>query len=136
MAKEEGMHFVRVIPLTQEGVVEFSAWEKAKWIGIWERPYNVKSTKPHLIFEDCPGARQITYRMLILHGQAQLPMDEKWMPIPVWWQTRKSFGTLWLNASAQKKTAEPERGKTPATMVEPDQLVEVPDAENVVVYSK
>jgi hypothetical protein len=88
--------FISVVPLERPGVIEFGAWEKAKWLGVWLKPFNVKTTMPHLVFLDCPTTRQIIFRLLILEGQAPLPVDpnEDWTPfgIPAW-QTRRSFGT-------------------------------------------
>lgn len=115
------MRFVSVVPLERPGVIEFAAWEKARWIGIWLKPFNVKTEIPHLVFLDCPTARQITFRFLVLEGQAPLPSDpdEDWtlMTIPVW-QTRRSFATLWLSSNCFSKAEQPKRGLLEARAVE------------------
>jgi hypothetical protein len=74
--------------------------------------------------------------MLVLEGQAAIPLDEKWLPLSLWFNTRKSFATIWMNAAARKKTGEPERGEAKAKEVVADKLVGVEDLENAVVYAK
>ncbi len=121
--------FISVVPLEKPGVLEFTAWEKATWMGIWMKPFNVKSEIAHLIFCDCPTARQITFRFLFLEGQAQLPVDpdEEWSAIGLpTWPTRRSFGTLWLSKNCFSKTEEPKRGRLPARQVETNPITEPP----------
>ena len=134
------MKFVSVVPLEKPGVIEFSAWTLAKWIGIWMKPWNERTFIPHLAFLDCPDARQVTWRMLILEGQAQMPIDENeiWSPMGVQvWSTRRSFGTLWMSnhCHARANEVELKRGDLPALTVEakaiktPDlQMAEEPEA--------
>lgn len=133
MAKEkgDGMHFISVVPL-ERGIVEFEAWENARWLGIWQRPYNIKTTRPYLIFENYPAGRQIIYRFLILEGLAALPTDEKFSPLQFVWQTRKSFASLWISTSCQGKRREPDRGATVAKEVRLEK--EIPD--EITAYAK
>lgn len=117
-----GMKFISVVPLEKPGVIEFPAWENAKWLHVWQKPWNERTTIPHLVFYDCPSARQITYRMLILQGQAQMPIDaggEEWSPLGLGWETRRSFGTLWMSNYCYSKAAELQRGSLVAIEVEP-----------------
>lgn len=125
------MRMISVVPLERPGVMEFSAWELARWLGIWMKPFNQKMEIPHLAFLDCPTARQITFRFLVLHGQAELPWEEKeewsYLGLQVW-PTRRSFGTLWLSNSCFSKKEEPDRGRLKARVVEKEALGE-PDVK-------
>jgi hypothetical protein len=119
--------FITVCPLERPGVIEFGAWENTVWLSIWMKPYNQKSEIAHLIFLDCPTARQITYRLLFLEGQAQLPIDaeEDWSILGVnAWSTRRSFGTLWISKNCFAKSLEPKRGRLVATTIETKPIVE------------
>jgi len=117
-----GMRFVHVVPLERPGVIEFPAWELAKWLGLWMKPWNERTTIPHLVFLNCPSGRQITFRMLILEGQAQMPIDPggeewAWLGLPIW-RTKRSFAGLWMSNYCQSKASELKRGSLVATEVE------------------
>lgn len=132
MAKKKGddalhMKYVSVVPMETAGVIEFRAWELAKWLGVWMKPFNQKTSIPHLVFLDSPSQRQITFRMLILEGQAEMPMDESedWSPLGLEvWPTRRSFGTLWMSTHCYAKTAELRRGRLVAREVEAEAVSE------------
>jgi len=119
------MKFVSVVPLERPGVIEFPAWELARWLYIWQKPWNNRTTIPHLVFLDCPAARQVTWRMLLLEGQAQLPLEEAeaWSPLSLGWQTRRSFATLWCSSHCHAKSADLKRGSIVAREVEPKAIV-------------
>jgi len=123
------MRFVSVVPLERPGVIEFPAWEKTRWLGIWLKPFNVKTTIPHLIFLDCPSARQVTWRLLILEGQAEFPADptEDWSYLGLdAWSTRRSFATLWMSQHCQAKASELKRGMLVAREVTAAPITEPP----------
>jgi hypothetical protein len=134
-----GMRFIHVVPLEKDGVIEFKAWEGARWLGIWKKPWNDRTTIPHLAFLDCPSGRQTTWRLLILEGQAQMPIDEKgeeWSYLGLQiWETRRSFGSLWMSTYCQSKSSEMKRGSLPARLVLPKALgkpaIEVPEEEEL-----
>ena len=117
---KDGMQFIQVVPL-EIGVIEFIAWEKALWLAIWNKPHNQKSTIPHLAYLDTPGGRQQTWRILVLEGQAEMPMEEKewWTPLNFSFPTRRSFATVWMSSLCmQRKTIkEGDRGKLKAKEV-------------------
>lgn len=118
---EGGMKLIHVVPLETPGVVEFRAWEKAQWLWVWPKPFNGKTDIPHLVFLDCPGGRQVTWRMLFLEGQAELPIDENedWAPLSgLGFRTRRSFGTLWMSQHCYAKANELKRGSLKARTVE------------------
>lgn len=133
------MRLISVVPLERAGVIEFSAWELTRWLGIWMKPFNQKMEIPHLAFLDCPTARQITFRLLVLEGQAELPYEEKeqWSFLDLGtWPTRRSFGTLWLSKGCSSKKEEPDRGRLEAREVKKEALGE-PDVkmqEEVAAY--
>ena len=116
-----GMCYVSVVPLEKSGVIEFQAWVKTAWLGIWQKPWNERTTIPHLVFFDCPTEKQVTWRFLILDGQAQMPIDpeEEWRPLglPVW-QTRRSFSSIWISNACYSKKVDLPRGKLVARDVE------------------
>lgn len=118
------MSFIHVVPLERPGVIEFPAWELAKWVGIWQKPWNERTTIPHLVFLNCPSGRQVTFRMLILEGQAQMPIDpkgeEEWslLGLPVW-STKRSFASLWMSNNCYAKSKDLKRGSLVATEVKP-----------------
>ena len=121
--------FISVCPLEKAGVIEFAAWENAKWLGIWMKPFNQKSEIAHLVFLDCPSARQVTFRFLFLEGQAPIPIDpdEDWSELGFQpWSTRRSFGTLWLSMNCFSKSTDLKRGRLPATTVKPMVITEPP----------
>lgn len=115
------MRLISVVPLERPGVIEFAAWEKVRWLGVWRKPFNVKTEIPHLVFLDCPTMRQMTWRLLVLEGQAPLPSDENedWSELGFLWHTRRSFATLWISNNCFPKKEEPKRGLLVATRVEP-----------------
>lgn len=115
-------YYVRAVDLSEPGIIEFTAWKNANFIGIWEKYHNGKVTKPHLVYVDCPGEAQITYRFLILEGMAEVPHDEKWMPMQMCWSTQRSFGTLYLNAGAKRK-GDPDRGIREAREGKPSRVM-------------
>ena len=119
--KPIGMCFQSVVPLEKSGVIEFQAWERTQWLGIWQKPWNERTTIPHLVFYDCPTEKQVTWRFLILEGQSQMPIDEKeqwkWLGIDIW-KTKRSFAGLWISQSCYAKKAELDRGKLVAREVE------------------
>lgn len=114
--------FVRHVDVSEPGIIEFRAWKQAKFMGIWQKPHNEKTTKAHLVYVDCPGEAQITFRWLILEGLAEVPHDEGWLPYGMCWPTRKSFGTLYLNSGAKKK-GDPERGIREAREGKPSKMM-------------
>lgn len=125
MAKPDpklGMQFIQVVPL-EPGVLEFTAWEKALWLWIWEKPWQEKVSIPHLVYLDCPGGTQQIWRMLVLEGQAEMPVDEKeyWSPIQLGWRTRRSFCTLWMSSLCMQrgKVTDEKRGSLVAKEVKP-----------------
>ncbi len=126
----EGMKFIHVVPLEKDGVIEFKAWEGAKWLGIWQKPWNERTTIPHLAFLDCPSGRQVTWRLLILQGQAQMPIDtagEEWAYLGLQvWETRRSFATLWMSTYCHTKASELQRGSLAARLVLPKALGKPP----------
>ena len=127
MPKLPSAQFVRAVELTS-GVIEFDAWEKAKFVGIEQRDWNGKITKPYLIYVDCPGAEQLTFRLLVLEGQAQIPSDEEWLPMPLVFKTPRSFGTLFVSGSSHSKKKAPDRPKGDTKTRTPDLIVGLPVA--------
>ena len=121
--KTKEMRFSRCVKLPEKGPFEFQAWEKAAFMGIEQRDHNGKVTRPHLVFSDCPAGKQITYRMLVLQGQSQVPMDEDWVPMALVFKTPKGFGSLWLSTSSSRRKKVPDRGEEKGTVVEPDIIV-------------
>ena len=130
------MRMISVVPLERPGVIEFAAWDMVRWLGVWRKPFNVKTEIPHLVFLDCPTLRQMTWRLLVLEGQAPLPsdVDEEWSTLGLQvWQTKRSFATLWISNNCFSKTDEPKRGLLVATEVEargihePDVLAPEPE---------
>ena len=115
MSKDKHTHYTRKIELPRKGVVEFRAYEKATFMGVWDKDYNGKSTTPHLILGDCPTKKQLTYRFLVLEGEAPLPLNERYVSMGFVWGTKNSFGTLHMSAdvdrSAPPKKAEEEEVK-------------------------
>lgn len=123
--KAKELRFTRCVRLPQSGPFEFRAWEKASFMGIEQREYNGKVTHPHLVFADQPAGPQITYRMLVVEGQAQIPIDEDWVPMATVFKTPRGFGSLWISTSSSRRKKEPDRGKSKAKEVEPDLIVGV-----------
>ena len=115
-------YFIRHMDISEPGIIEFHAWKNAKFMGIWQKPHNDKTTKAHLVYVDCPGEAQITYRFLILEGLAEVPIDENWLPFNECWTTRKSFGTLYMNAGAKRK-GDPDRGLRQARQGQPSKML-------------
>lgn len=127
--KAPGSRFVRAVKLPPVGVFEFKAWEKAQFVGIEQRDYNGRVTHPYLIYYDCPGGSQITYRMMVLEGQCQIPDDEEWAAMGIGaFKTVRSFGTLCVSISSSKRKKEPVRGGLKAKAAKPDVIVGVPVA--------
>ena len=126
--KLPGIRFVRAIELAGPGVIEVEAWEKAQFMGIQQRDYNGRLKKPYLIYTDCPQGHQITYRLLLVEGQAQIPDDEDWLAMGQCFPTPRSFGTLYISDSSSRKVKVPKRGKTEAKDAKADLIVGVPVA--------
>lgn len=121
-------NFTRAVELPEAGVVEFEAWEKAKFVGVAPLYYNGKATAPHLIFEDCPTLQQVTYRFLVLQGEAAVPLEERWVVMGYTWPTRKSFGTLFISPTPTPRDKPTEPRKTTMERGGPHE-VEVEDHE-------
>jgi hypothetical protein len=115
-------YFVRHVDISEPGIIEFHAWKNAKWMGIWQKPHNEKTTKAHLVYVDCPGEAQITFRFLVVEGLDEVPQDENWMPLQLCWSTRRSFGTLYLNSGAKRKS-DPDRGIRAARQGKPSKMM-------------
>jgi hypothetical protein len=116
---KQHMRFISVVPIERPGVIEFQAWKKAQWLYVWMKPWNERQEIPHLAFLDCPTLDQVTYRMLALEGQAQIPIDEEeeWVPMSIGWPTRRSFCTLWMSQHCYNRTKELRRGRAQARVV-------------------
>lgn len=99
---EKHTNFVRAIDLPQKGEIEFKAWEKAKFINVEVKDFNGKSTTPILVLEDCPSRKQLTYRFLVLEGEAPLPIGERWIAMSFTWRTKRSFGTLFMSVDVDR----------------------------------
>lgn len=128
--KLPGIRFIRALLLPGPGIIEFKAWEKAQFMGIEQRDYNGRVKKPHLIYTDCPEGPQITYRMLLIEGQAQVPDDEDWLAMGQCFPTPRSFGTLYICDSSSRKKKVPDRGKTEAKDAKADLIVGLPVASD------
>jgi len=127
---EKHTNFVRKIELPRSGNVEFKAWEKAKFIAVWMKDLNGRATTPHLILEDCPTRKQLTYRFLVVEGEAPLPLEERWVAMGMAWSTRHSFGTIFMSADV-------DRSKKPkkAEKEEPREIVDERVGEEVDAYA-
>ena len=107
---EAHTNYIRSIRVPDKGTFEFQAYEKATFIGVWQKDWNGRSTKPHLIIGDCPTKKQLTYRFLVTQGEAPMPIGERWVSMGFVWGNRNSFGTLHMSADVNRK-APPKKAK-------------------------